>query len=153
MESGNIHLAGAASSFIIMTLLLKGEGLQEVLAGVNQQLEFVRSINYRLSVDFMNEMKHWLDVLLSFNIEPIFDLPISNDDDSGYIVHFTLRLQMAYLLKEKEQAIKLLEKLSTLIDHTNVLVITPDYYFYRTLWLSRICDKCTIREKRNTSAI
>ncbi|WHY86536.1 AAA family ATPase [Neobacillus novalis] len=148
VESGNIHLAGAASSFIIMTLLLKGEGLQEVLAGVNQQLEFVRSINYRLSVDFMNEMKHWLDVLLSFNIEPIFDLPISNDDDSGYIVHFTLRLQMAYLLKEKEQAIKLLEKLSTLIDHTNVLVITPDYYFYRTLWLSRICDKCTIREKK-----
>ena len=148
VESGNIHLAGAASSFIIMTLFLKGEGLQEVLAGVNQQLEFVSSINYRISVDFINELKHWLDVLLSFNIEPIFDLPISNSDNSGYIIHFTLRLQMAYLLKEKEQAINLLERLSKLIDHTNVLVNTPDYYFYHTLWLSRFCENCTIREKR-----
>ncbi|WP_440274882.1 ATP-binding protein [Ferdinandcohnia sp. SAFN-114] len=147
MESGNIHLAGAASSFIVITLLLKGERLQEVLAGIHQQLEFVHSINYLISVDFINEMKHWLDVLLTFNIEPNFDLPISNTDNSGHIIHFTLRLQMAYLLKKKKQAIKLLEKLS-ILDHTNVLVITPDYYFYCTLWLSRFSEKCTESEKR-----
>lgn len=148
VESGNIHLAGAASSFIIMTLLLKGERLEEVLIGVNKQLEFVKSINYRLSVDFINEMNHWLDVLMSTNINPIFDLPISNSDQSGDLIHYTLRLQMAYLMREEHQAKLLLDKLTGLVKKTNVLVISPDYYFYHTLWLSRFYENSTSNEKK-----
>lgn len=148
VESGNIHLAGAASSFITMTLLIKGERLEEVAAGVNQQLEFVKSINYRLSVDFNNEMKHWLDVLMSMNTKPIYDLPISNADNSGELIHYTLRLQMAYLMKDEYQAKQQMDKLLSLVSDTNVLVITPDYYFYHTLWLSRMYEHATSEEKK-----
>ncbi|WP_057772520.1 AAA family ATPase [Cytobacillus dafuensis] len=148
VESGNIHLAGATSSFIIMTLLLKGERLEDVLAGVNTQLEFVKSINYRISVDFINEMKHWLEVLMNQDIKPDFDMPITNNDQSGDVIHYTLRLQMAFLLNEEAHAKKILEKLTRLINKTNVLVITPDYYFYHTLWLCRFYKNSNSAEKK-----
>lgn len=148
VESGNIHLAGATSSFIILTLLLKGEELNKVLTGVHKQLEFVKSINYRLSVDFINEMEHWLNVLMNKDVSPNFDMPITNNDQSSDVIHYTLRLQMAFLLKEEEQAINILQKLSQLITKTNVLVMTPDYYFYHTLWLSRLYEKATKKDKK-----
>ncbi|MEH7344614.1 AAA family ATPase, partial [Bacillus sp. JJ1532] len=148
VESGNIHLAGASSSFIIITMFIQGNSLKEVSMGVQKQLEFVKSINYRISVDFIHEMKHWLEVLSNRDVTPNFDMPITNSDQSADIIHYTLRLQMAFLLKEEEQASNLLKMLSKLITKTNVLVITPEYYFYQTLWLCRLYEKATKLDRK-----
>ncbi|MBP3041871.1 hypothetical protein J9303_20860, partial [Bacillaceae bacterium Marseille-Q3522] len=64
LAAGNIHLAGATSSFIIMTKMMEGNNLQEVLQEINEQFKFVTTINFQLSLNYLAEMKHWVEVLM-----------------------------------------------------------------------------------------
>ncbi|MGP7819347.1 AAA family ATPase [Niallia sp. 01092] len=138
IESGNMFLASAVSSFISLIKLINGDSLEKVVEEVNKQFQFVKQMNHELSINFLRELEHWLQVIMEKDIQPNYNIPFLQDSSSNEIMHYTLRLQMAYLLNEKDQGIKIIENLEPLINKTFILVNAPEYYFYHTLWLCRL---------------
>lgn len=147
LEAGNMHLAGAASSFIVITRLLMGEQLERAILGVKDQLQFVHDINYPISVGFLKELESWLDILTGKKTADQWVLPDVKDDKSALIIHYTVRLQMAFLFKNQQLASELLEHLEKLVDKTLVLVIAPEYCFYSTLWYCRFSKNASKPEQ------
>ncbi|GAA0425148.1 hypothetical protein GCM10008934_13900 [Virgibacillus salarius] len=138
IESGNLHLAGANSSFIGLILFIKGEHLLDVKAGIQRQLEFARRNEYILSNDFLDEVVDWINVLSSKYSEVNWEFAEFTNDLSATIIHYTIRLQMTYLFQNKQEAIAIMKKLDRLVDDNLILVIVPDYYFYDALWTVRL---------------
>jgi predicted ATPase/signal transduction histidine kinase len=150
LEAGNIHLAGANSSFIVITLFIKGTPIEEVMGGIDKQIQFVSQIQYSISKGFMTELYHWLQFLNGGNPVNPWKFKEILDDDSAKIIHYTLRLQMAYLFDQRDFAKELLQALIPLVSKRLTLVIVPEYYFYHGLWLSRFYNVAvTEREKRS----
>ncbi|MEK3889962.1 ATP-binding sensor histidine kinase [Bacillus sp. FSL K6-3431] len=140
IESGNSHLAGAASSFICIASFLKGHGLAETDQTINEQLRFSEQIQYDLSKNFLNDLKYWIYILREAKEVPNWDVVQMTDDKSAEIVHYTVRLQLSYILNEQEVAKILRQKLDQLVDKSLVLVIAPEYYFYEDLWMTKQYD-------------
>ncbi|MBS4197732.1 ATP-binding sensor histidine kinase [Lederbergia citri] len=147
IESGNAHLAGACSSFICMISFLKGHQLAETLNTIEEQLQFSNQIQYDLSRNYLNEVKYWIHILNEEIANINWSFPKITDDDSAEIVHYTVRLQMAYLLNERDIAKELMEKLNNLVDGSLTLVIAPEYYFYKDLWMAKLYNDSVMKEK------
>ncbi|RHW34300.1 sensor histidine kinase [Oceanobacillus profundus] len=138
IESGNLHLAGANSSFIAIILLIKGDHLNDVKKGIKRQHDFAKQNEYIISDDFLDETIDWIDVLATRTDPVNWNFPDFTNDVSAKIVHYTIRLQMTYLLDNEDAALAIMEKLESIVDRTLILVIAPDYYFYHALWLTRL---------------
>ncbi|MGE6260030.1 AAA family ATPase [Heyndrickxia sporothermodurans] len=149
IEAGNLHLAGANSSFIGMILFMTGSHLQEVEDGIDKQLQFVKQIRYTLSNDFLNEVKQWIRILMDASRTPNWNLPKITDDLSAVIIHSIIRLQMAYLFNRKDIALELLSILEEQFSHSTVLVIGPEYYMYQSLWMVKLYPQASKVEQRN----
>ncbi|MGE8207506.1 AAA family ATPase [Heyndrickxia sp. NPDC080065] len=149
IESGNLHLAGANSSFIGMIMFMVGNPLQEVKEGINKQLEFVKQIRYTLSNYFLNEVKQWIRILMDPSLKSNWDLPKITDDLAALIIHSIIRLQMAYLLNKPKIAQELLTILEEQFNRSTVLVIGPEYYMYQSLWLVKFYPETSRLEQRN----
>ncbi|PAE22495.1 hypothetical protein CHH80_00590 [Bacillus sp. 7504-2] len=150
LESGNFHLAGAASSFIIITRLIKGDSLDVVITEINKQLAFVNKIQYFLSMKFLLEMKEWMEWLTDGTKRklPPTQLADLRDDPSAFIMHNTIRLQMAYIVADDEKAREIIDALNNVVTNTLVLVIAPEFYFYHTLWLVRFYYQEPSKERK-----
>lgn len=150
LESGNFHLAGAASSFIIITRLIKGDPLKIVLTEINKQLAFVNKIQYFLSMKFLLEMKEWMEWLADGTKRklPPTQLADLRDDPSAFIMHNTIRLQMAYIVADDKKAKEIIEALNSTVTNTLVLVIAPEFYFYHTLWLVQFYHHEPAKERK-----
>lgn len=148
IESGNLHLAGANSSFIGLIMFIKGDNLEDVKMGIKRQIDFANQNEYTLSNDFLGEVMDWIHVLSTKNEKVKWEFPAFTDDPSAVIIHYTIRLQMTYLLQNDEQAMEIMENLESLVDDTLILVIAPDYYFYHTLWLARFMQKGMLSKKQ-----
>ncbi|WP_019155636.1 AAA family ATPase [Robertmurraya massiliosenegalensis] len=148
LETGNFHLAGAASSFIIITRMIKGEPLEAVLKEINQQLAFVNKIQYFLSMKFLLEMKEWVEWLIDEQNPLPAHLDELRNEPSAFIMHNTVRLQMSYMAEDEEKASEIIDALNNKVTNSLVLVIAPEFYFYHTLWLCRFYNKRTKSEKK-----
>ena len=62
-----------------------------------------------------------------------------------------MRLQLAYLLDERDVAHQLMEKLNSLVKGSLTLVIAPEYYFYKDLWMTRLFNERSSKEKLSYS--
>ncbi|WP_062107308.1 ATP-binding sensor histidine kinase [Bacillus niameyensis] len=149
LKSGNFHLAGANSSFICMTSFLKGHRIQETSETIDQQLQFTQQIQFDLSKRYLNELKGWISYLDRNPEIPDWYSDQFTDDDSAEIVHYSLRLQMSYLLNEQMVAEDLIKKLNHSVDRSLVLVIVPEFYFYEALWLCRMYDQADPNKRKN----
>nr|WP_275584368.1 ATP-binding sensor histidine kinase [Pullulanibacillus pueri] len=149
IESGNLHLAGANSSFIGMILFLLGNSLAAAETGIDQQLQFVKEIRYTLSNDFLNEMKQWIQILRHPNKDPEWEFPAITEDLSALVIHAIVRLQMAYLFDQPRHAHEQLVLLEKHFDQLSILIIDPEYYLYQSLWLVRFYAKANQREQRH----
>ncbi len=137
IEAGNLHLAGANSSFLCLSSFLKGHSLQETADLIEWQRNFSVSIQYTLADDFLYELNNWISVLKEKQDHPDWHFEFKTADESAIIIHYTLRLQFAYLLNEKSIAKDVVKKLGKLVDQSLFLIIAPEYYFYESLWLLR----------------
>ncbi|RST57111.1 ATP-binding sensor histidine kinase [Siminovitchia terrae] len=137
IEAGNLHLAGANSSFLCLSSFLKGHSLQETADLIERQRNFSVSIQYTLADDFLYELNSWISVLKGRQDHPDWHFEFKIADESAMIIHYTLRLQFAFLLNEKSIAKNLIKKLGKLVDQSLFLIIAPEYYFYESLWLLR----------------
>ncbi|MGG0719400.1 AAA family ATPase [Robertmurraya massiliosenegalensis] len=147
LETGNFHLAGATSSFIIITRIIKGDPLEVVLKEINQQLAFVNKIQYYLSMKFLLEIKEWVEWLIDEQNPPPHQLYELREDPSAFIMHNTVRLQMSYIVEDEEKAKVIINALNSTVTNSLVLVIAPEFYFYHTLWLCRLFNKETKSEQ------
>ncbi|WP_141431863.1 AAA family ATPase [Bacillus sp. 03113] len=148
LDSGNLFLANAVSSFIPLIKLINGDSIENVLEEVKKQFKFVKRMDHKLSIEYLYEIEHWLQFLMDKDFKPNFDLPFFQDSSSNEIMHYTLRLQMVYLINEKDQAAQLIKKLEPLIDNTFRLVNAPEYYFYHTLWVCRFYREASRTKQR-----
>ncbi|GIN72072.1 serine/threonine protein kinase [Bacillus sp. J14TS2] len=147
IESGNFHLAGANSSFICMSNFLKGHDLLETAETIEQQLQFSNQIQYDLSKGYLNEMNDWIAYLNGHTHRPDWYQNQFIEDESAEVVHYTMRLQMSYLLDDQPAAERLMDKLNKLVDRSLTLVIAPEYYFYEALWLARMYPTSNRRKR------
>ncbi|MBP3041210.1 GAF domain-containing sensor histidine kinase, partial [Bacillaceae bacterium Marseille-Q3522] len=76
-----------------------------------------------------------------------FNWNITKNDESAKVIHYTVRIQLCYLLNLPDEAMKYLQLADQFINKMNVLVITPEYYFYQTLWLTRFYEGMSAFEK------
>lgn len=137
LDAGNMHLAGANSSFIVVSMLIQGAQLDTVLTRVNQQIQFINTIQYPISIGFLNEIKHWTSMLQSNHPHYHWEMQPVLEDDSAKIMHYTIRLQMAYLFHQRDYAAAILQELSPLVSNRLTLVIVPEYYYYLALWCTK----------------
>ncbi|MGD6895877.1 AAA family ATPase [Bacillus infantis] len=148
LDAGNIHLAGANSSFIVITLFMKGSPLEEALDGIRNQIMFVNRIQYPISIGFLTEMEEWVLYLKKEKESHDWTFTPVLDDDSAKIIHYTIRLQMSYLFQKTEYADELIQKLAPLISKRLTLVIVPEYHFYHGLWLVRFYEHEKQKKKK-----
>lgn len=148
LEAGNFGLAGATSSFIIVTRIIKGEPIEIVLQEINFQLAFANKIQYYLSMKFLLEAKEWFQWLSDVQTPPPTKLEDLSEDKSAFIMHFTLRLQMSYIVGDEVRAKEIIHALNSAVTNTLVLVIAPEFYFYHTLWLCRFFPNESTREQK-----
>ncbi|WBL15500.1 ATP-binding sensor histidine kinase [Sutcliffiella sp. NC1] len=148
IDAGNIHLAGANSSFISITLFMMGEYLYDVLTGIKNQLKFIDKIRYVISKGFLNEFVQWIEVLQNEQATMNWDFEQILDDDSAKIIHYTIRLQLSYLFNQKEFAKVVIDHLEPLVSNRLTLVIISEYYFYDALWASRFYDDVSLFEQK-----
>ncbi|SDZ65597.1 Predicted ATPase [Evansella caseinilytica] len=149
LEVGNVHLAGAASSFITITQLMKGDPVDSVLNSINEQLALVRRIQYPVSIGFLQEMECWLKLLTFTANEPVaFSVKEFANDPSAFIMHNTLRLQMLFLLNDRTRMEEVIMALNEVVSKTLVLVIAPEFYYYQSLGLCRLYLAKSSAEKK-----
>ena len=134
IEAGNIHLAGANSSFIAITLFMMGDDLQEVRKGIKNQFLFIDQIRYVISKGFLKELIHWIEVLMNKKTISNWKFEQVLEDDSAKIIHYTLRLQLSYLFHEEKFAILAINHLEKLVNRRLTLVVITEFYFYDALW-------------------
>lgn len=147
VETGNLHLAGATGAFIGLTHLLKGDNLSEVKEGIERQITLAQVNEFVISSDFLQEILDWIAVLSEPDRQPNWEFPDLTDDMSVAIMHKTLRLQMSFLLNNQSEAVTLMEELEPIVDKMMVLIIAPEYFFYQSLWLTKLLTKCEIPKK------
>ncbi|SES16002.1 serine/threonine protein kinase and signal transduction histidine kinase with GAF sensor [Gracilibacillus ureilyticus] len=147
IETGNLHLAGATGAFIVLAQYLKGDHLEQVQEGIDRQLMFARKNEYAITSDYLAELSEWISVLTAPDKQPAWDFPDFTDDKSAAIIHKTTRLQLAYLLNNRNVAQVLIKELEPLVDNTLVLIVAPEYFFYHSLWLIKLMDERIITRK------
>ncbi|WP_307472845.1 ATP-binding sensor histidine kinase [Cytobacillus purgationiresistens] len=141
LDAGNIHLAGANSSFIVITLLMKGTQIEQALDGLRNQIQFVNQIQYQISRGFLDEVQQWLEFLIGIRPSHSWEMKPVMNDDSAKIIHYTIRLQMSFIFNKSDYAQEILESLAPMINKRLTLVIVPEYYFYHSLWLARFYEE------------
>lgn len=141
LEVGNFHLAGACSSFIILTKMIMGQPLVEVLDEINRQSAFVHKVQYKISINFMTESKEWINWLRNESPAKPETLYDYQDDPSASIIHNTVRLQMYYIMDDHDSVKNIIDELNRTVTKALVLVIAPEFYFYHSLWLCRLYPK------------
>ncbi|WAA11031.1 ATP-binding sensor histidine kinase [Fervidibacillus albus] len=132
LESGNLTVAGSSSSFIIVTYHLMGTNLFRIREKIFEQLDLAKKIDYTLSNHFLTELLHWIDILSKE--EPYrTELPPVEKNENSVIMHYTIRLQMFYLMNEQQLGLKTLKKLEKIVNDQLTLVVVPEYSFYSSL--------------------
>ncbi|SET05812.1 Predicted ATPase [Oceanobacillus limi] len=145
VESGNLHLAGAAGAFIGLLHYMKGDKLGDVKKGIDRQLAFAKQNEYVLTDNFLSEITSWIEILSKKDSPIIWDYPDFEEDIPATIMHYTIRLQMTYLFGAEQEAKKIMQKVDHLVHQTHVLLITPDYYYYHGLWVTKLLQNQLIK--------
>ncbi|WP_332650080.1 ATP-binding protein [Lysinibacillus sp. 54212] len=123
------------SCFLCATRLANGASLKELDEELQYQQDRYAEIPHILSSDYLTEFQSWISALRNPDTMPDWDSHITLKDEEMVVgMHSILRLQMAYLLQNEQQAALILENISTSIDTMTSLPTAPSYYFYRALW-------------------
>ncbi|WP_431029127.1 ATP-binding protein [Lysinibacillus sp. LZ02] len=149
-QVGLFYQVTAMSCFLCATQLMNGTPLQQLDEEVQfQQAQYVNYPNM-LSDDYLTEFQHWVSALRHANITPKWDYEISLQHEEAVVVmHYILRLQMAYLFQDEQQACRILEETRQPIKEVYSLPNTPIYFLYRALWQFDLIEQpFKHREKR-----
>ncbi|MER1959001.1 MAG: ATP-binding protein [Solibacillus sp.] len=133
-QLGLYYTVTATSCFLSNAKLLDGRSLQIISDELNLQQKLYGKYTSVLAIDFLEEFKHWVRVLTSPGTDLIWDSHITlKNEEAVLMMHYTLRLRMAYLFKNEIQIKRLLQDLAKQSEEVFSLPTTPIYHFFRTL--------------------
>lgn len=134
-DIGRHHIVSAGSCFICATQLVRGDSVQEISAEIRRQQQIYSTNAMQLSIDFLQEMKLWMDVISNSDTEVNWDYSLTIKDQPAItVMHYAIRLQMSFLFRNEKQALVIMETLKQSVKETYTLLLSPLYYFYRALW-------------------
>ncbi|MEG0470865.1 MAG: AAA family ATPase, partial [Solibacillus sp.] len=133
-QLGLYYIVTATSCFICSLQLIDGRPIHEIQEELTYQQSQYEKYPSVLAIDFLGEMKSWMGALQSPTQQPDWNAPITlKDEEAVTVMHYTLRLRMAYLFKNEEQLKQLLNYLAKQSSEVYSLPTTPVYYFLRGL--------------------
>ncbi|MEC1178770.1 ATP-binding protein [Metasolibacillus meyeri] len=134
-EIGLYLIVTTASCFIIVAQLIRGTTISELQREIKQQQDEVSLNATSLTIDFLAEMALWMNILRDpyHPIEWSYPFQIQ-DQPIIKMMHYSVRLQMSFLLNNEQQALAVLALLNPIYKEVFDLPITTRYYFYRALW-------------------
>ncbi|MFJ7368138.1 ATP-binding protein [Lysinibacillus sp. NPDC098008] len=150
-EIGLHHLVSSASCFIVAIRFIQGTTIQDLQQEIRHQQEEFFNQATTLSIDFLAEMDRWINILRYPNHPVHWAYPFTIQDQPAIkIMHYAVRLQMSFLLGDKQQGKAILQALKELNKETYTLPVTTVYYFYRALWQIDWLhsQQCSRQEKR-----
>ncbi|MGE7021234.1 ATP-binding protein [Solibacillus cecembensis] len=133
-QLGMYYTVTATSCFLCSVQLIDGYSIQEIIEEITYQQSQYGKYPSVLAIDFLTEMKSWMGALQSPTQLPDWDAHITlHDEEAVTVMHYTLRLRMAYLFKNETQLKQLLNDLEKQSSEVYSLPTTPVYYFLRGL--------------------
>lgn len=147
-QMGMNYITTACSCFLCNSKFAAGDLLSDVEDEVRKQQE--RFIKYQsfLAKFYLQELQHWLTALKNPQQSLDWNLPISYENDKAVaMMHYSLRLKMAYLFGNDEQIQVALNVLQPINKKVFTLPTTPTYHVFRCLsYLDYIRNRSVLQE-------
>lgn len=133
-QLGLYYNVNATSCFLCNAQLIAGNLLEDIYDEIQyQQIEYGKYPSV-LAEDYLEELKHWIECLQNPSLQPNWDARITlNAEEAVNVMHYTLRLRMAYLYKNEEEIERYIRILSKQSKKVFALPSTPIYYFFKAL--------------------
>ncbi len=142
LQTGDLHLAGAASMFLVTTRYLHGEPLDLVLDTIETCMDMNGFFSVSLHTTYLRYFERCVrglhDPACSPN-ELIHHLTedgnelLKHIDKSELAFYYVLKLNILYVLGAHEEARQAVEQASRLMRPGFLLIVSPDYDFYCSL--------------------
>lgn len=134
-EIGLHVITTTASCFIVVAQLIRGTSISELQQEIKRQQDEFSLHATSLTIDFLGEMALWMNVLRDPHHFIEWSYPFQIQDQPAIkMMHYSVRLQMSFLLNNEQQGAKVLSLLNPIHKEILDLPITTLYYFYRALW-------------------
>lgn len=134
-EIGLHVIVTTASCFIVVAQFIRGTTISELQQEIRQQQDEFSLNATSLTIDFLAEMALWMDVLRDPHHPVEWSYPFKIQDQPIIkTMHYSVRLQMSFLLNNEQQGLAVLSLLNPIHKEVFDLPITTLYYFYRALW-------------------
>ncbi|HET6279654.1 MAG TPA: AAA family ATPase [Polyangia bacterium] len=144
-EAGNIVLASFALCFHAATMWIKGEPLDRVRADASQNLEYLRRVQYREMISFM-ECINGVAASLAGRTRSPLDLDgdgynevkavtqMGNGDIKTPLHWYVLsKMQLHYLFGDLDGAQEMAERSEQLLPHSRGSLLTSEHHFFQAL--------------------
>lgn len=143
-EVGDLAGACYSCNHLVSTLLALGEPLNEVLATTEKSLQFVQTINYSAIADILMSQQRLILTLqgktLPFDEEALNVRICSSQMALLKFWHHTWKLQAAYLLGQKKDALAAAEAARNWGWSSPGHVEEAEHHFYHALTLAQACS-------------
>lgn len=128
-----------ASAYILSFQHFQGVDLHTLKSETAEHAPYLDATNNDIPKSFVEELLYWIHILENPKEKVNWQLPIAVQTRTSFFEgHLILRLQMSYLLFDRQQAEHIIEQLKA---YNSVFTINqPHYYFYKALWLFRFLD-------------
>jgi PAS domain S-box-containing protein len=143
-EVGDLAGACYSRNHLVSTLLALGEPLNEVLATTEKSLQFIQTMNYSAIADILLSQQRLILTLqgkaLPFDEEALNARICSSQMALLKFWHHTWKLQAAYLLGQKEDALAAAEAARSWGWSSPGHVEEAEHHFYHALTLAQACS-------------
>lgn len=134
-EIGLHVIVTTASCFIFVAQLIRGTTISNLQQEIKQQQDEFSLNATPLTIDFLAEMALWMNVLRDPHHPIEWSYPFAIQDQPIIkMMHYSVRLQMSFLLDNEQQGLAVLSLISPIYKEVFDLPVTTLYYFYRALW-------------------
>jgi len=133
-QLGMYYTVNATSCFLCNAQLIAGNLLKDVYSEIQyQQMEYGKYPSV-LAEDYLEELKYWIECLQDPSLKPNWDARITmNVEEAVNVMHYTLRLRMAYLYQNEAEIERYIRFLSKQSKKVLALPSTPIYYVFKAL--------------------
>lgn len=147
-ELGMTYITTSHSCFVCHTRFIAGDTVEEVAQELMLQKQLYSKVSNPLADDFLGEMYYWMQALMTNVAKLDYALPITlKDFPLVMAMHYTIRLQMAYLFNDRQVILTILDVLKAQEKDIGTLPIAQHYYFFRALCHLDIIAETTLPRK------
>ncbi|WP_028987350.1 AAA family ATPase [Thermicanus aegyptius] len=148
VKSDYFSLAGATSSFLVISLLLSGFPLERVRQEAEEELIFDEQLQFPLSKDYIRFVLNGIDYLTGRQGGTPPAIPPAKSP-SIYPPYLYFYLMMMYMLGEQEEALREAEEGEKLIGRSLIFIYIPEIFYYQGLLYAEKASSSLGKEKRH----